>query len=95
MISKKAEYSVRKDKLDEIKKAISEFVKAIKENESLTFYEAYQIDNSDNFVHIMSFQDKKSEEKHKNADYTIKFVSILYPNCIQKPIFTKITKINN
>lgn len=89
MIAKIAEFKVKVDKLEECKKAIAEFVAAVKANEPGTIlYESYQKTDSVSFIHTMYFKDAEAEEMHKNSPYVKKFVDILYPNCEIKPTFT-------
>lgn len=41
----------------------------------------------------MVFTDKKAESRHRNAEYTKKFVEILYPHCEEKPEFYDLDEI--
>ena len=87
MIRKVARYKVREEKVEEIKQAIKEFVEAVAENESGTFYDAFYAEDNTSFVHFMSFADREAEEKHRNAPYSRKFADILYPACVEEPEF--------
>lgn len=89
-------YKVKQDKIDLVLEAIKQFISNIKKNEPNTLvYEAFQKDDKVSFIHIMSFKDKKSEQIHRNSSYVKKFVSILYPNCEQQPVFTNLTLISS
>lgn len=88
MITKLAEFRVKKDKLAECKKAIGEFVEKVKENEEGTLvYESYQKPDRVSFVHFMTFKDEKAEEFHRQTPWVKKFVEALYPKCEEKPEF--------
>ncbi len=87
MIHKIVRYKVKRGKVEEVKRAIIEFVELVAKNEPHTLYEANQADDGVTFIHIMSFPDKSKEEKHKTAVYTMKFVESLYPNCEEEPVF--------
>jgi hypothetical protein len=39
----------------------------------------------------MSFPDEATETEHRKADYTLKFVEALYPNCEVQPEFTDLS----
>lgn len=87
MIYKKVEYKVHPQKLEEVKQAILAFLKEIKQAERFTRYEIFETGDEGEFVHFMQFQDEESEQHHRNADYTLKFIKIIYPACINAPEF--------
>jgi quinol monooxygenase YgiN len=88
MILKKAEYSVKPGKVDEVKQAIMQFVFHIKEDEpAVMFYEAFHVSGSNDFIHFMSFMDESAEKAHQNAGHTKAFVDKLHPLCTKKPVF--------
>jgi quinol monooxygenase YgiN len=94
MILKKAEYTVKPGKVEEVKKAISDFVFHIKEDEpAVMFYEAFHLKESDSFIHFMSFMDENAEKSHQNAEHTNKFVELITPLCIKKPDFKNLDLI--
>ena len=96
MIYVKSEYKVKKEKIDEIKEAIKEFVDEVKKNESNTLlYEAFQKDNGNTFVHLMRFKDESSEEIHRKSPYVMRFVNRLYQNCEKEPVFTRLSLIRS
>lgn len=95
MIIKLAEYTIQEHALDEVCKAIDTFVKAIDAHEQDTFYEAFRREGTNAFVHLMKFPDHDAEERHAQSDYTNTFVEVLYPLCVEKPIFTDLTPINH
>lgn len=89
MIHKIAHYKVRQNKLGLVKPVIESFVAAVKANERMTYYAAYShTEDPTRYVHIMSFPDEAAEKKHQTAVYTKQFVSVLYPNCEESPVFT-------
>lgn len=96
MINIKVNYKVKKDKVNLIKKAIKEFVSAVKKNELGThYYGAYQLNDKVSFVHFMTFENEKAKRIHENTHYVKKFVSALYPNCTKKPIFTNLNLVKS
>lgn len=86
MIHKIAQYEIHSGQEDFIRAAIKDFVAAIRENEEETIYKVYET-GTRQFVHIMTYKDEVAEELHKNAAYTILFVSKLYPKCVKQPKF--------
>lgn len=93
MIIKLAKYTIKPEALDIVLSAIDMFVKAIRDNEPETFYEAYRKNDTMEFVHLMKFADEVAEKKHSSASYTKDFVSILYPNCVMEPEFIDLDQI--
>ena len=87
MIRVMAEYRIKEGTLEAVFAAIREFVAAVDEAEPETEYSAYQVDGSDRFVHLMAFVDKSTQERHQKAEYTSRFVEVLYPNCVEPPAF--------
>ncbi len=97
MIHIKVQYRVKKDKVEQIEKAIIELVHSIREKERETLlYDAFQsAKDPTEFIHVMSFADNKARLFHESASHTQKFVDILYPCCIGKPEFTTCRLINS
>ena len=96
MIHRMAKYKVKKEKLEDVKNAIIEFVDAVKKNEPGTqVYEAFQEDDEVSFVHLMSFEDANARNIHRNSSYLKKFVDLLYPNCDEQPVFTDLHLIRS
>ena len=85
-------YKVKKEKLDEAKEAIIEFVDAVKANEPGTI--AYQVfqDNADPEVmfHFMLFDDEYAQTLHRKSSYVKRFVDLIYPLCAEEPVFTSL-----
>ena len=90
-----ARYRVKKQKIAEVKKAISEFVRQVKKKERGTLrYESFQLEkHPSEFVHLMKFKDKKAEDLHRKTEYVKKFVAVLYPVCEKKPVFVRLKEI--
>ncbi len=93
MIIKIAKYTIKADKQTIVEAAIRSFVTHIHTNEPNTYYEAYQVAGSMDFIHIMKFPDQGSEHAHAHAPYTQEFVKILYPECTKKPEFIDLSLI--
>ena len=88
-------YRVKKEKLDEAKEAIVEFVAAVKVNEPGTLlYQVFE-DSKDTEVvlHFMSFEDEYAQTIHRKSSYVKKFVDLIYPLCAEEPVFTSLNLI--
>jgi quinol monooxygenase YgiN len=93
MIRLIAQYRIKKGTLNEVQDAIRKFVTAVKKEEPDTEYEAYQIAETNEFIHVMAFPGESEQKQHQQAPYTLEFVEILYPNCVEKPKFTPVAII--
>lgn len=91
-----ARYKVKKEKVEEVKRAIKEFVDGIRRNEPDTlFYDAFQEEDDVSFVHFMCFKDGKAQEFHRSTPHVKKFVDVLYPDCEEKPTFTELRLVRS
>lgn len=88
-----AEYRIKENSLDEVREAIRQFVSAVKQEESNTEYNAYQLGDTYEFIHLMTFPDETAQKEHQNASYTEVFAETLYPHCVEEPKFTTLTII--
>jgi quinol monooxygenase YgiN len=94
MVYLKVTYKVKPDKIAVARQAIEEFVAGIKAAEPNTFYEAYQHPKEPvRFTHFMAFPDITAQEYHQHALHTEQFVAVLYPNCEELPVFTKLERL--
>lgn len=92
---KMARYTVRHDKLEEVKEAIAAFVDGIKQNEPSTFYETYQEANGPSFVHLMCFENEEAEDVHRNAPHTNTFTDLLSTCCENPPVFSELSLLDS
>jgi quinol monooxygenase YgiN len=87
MIYKVAEFSIKTEELEVVKKAIDTFVKQVREKEPDTYmYESVPMDAA-GFVHFMAFKDENAQLHHSQTPYVQEFVNILYPRCDREPVF--------
>lgn len=95
MIHLMIEYRVKKDELEAVKKAVADFVDAVKDNETQTIhYISYQIaEDPLSFVHYMMFENEEAKQTHEKAEYTKEFADLLYPACEEEPVFTNLDMI--
>lgn len=93
MIRLIAQYRIKEGELDNVLDAVKKFISAVKREEPETKYEAYNLANSHEFLHIMAFPNESAQQKHQKAPYTLEFVEALYPNCLEEPKFTPVSMI--
>ena len=76
-----AEYSIRPDGIEKVKKAIEEFVTYLKANEPTTrLYAAWQQkDDPTRFVHFFIFQDEAAHKTHSHSAAVKRFEAAYGP----------------
>jgi quinol monooxygenase YgiN len=85
-----ARYTVRQDKLKEVRAALAEFVAAIREHEPRTLYVVFREPGQPVFVHLMAFEHEAAERRHIQSRYNDLFVKRVYPCCRDRPVFTEL-----
>jgi len=84
-----AQYTVRAEKVAEVKKAIAEFLSEIRKNEPKTLYLVFRENGCHTFIHWMRFENDAAERRHAQARYNDRFVKRLLPNCIGQAAFSE------
>jgi quinol monooxygenase YgiN len=89
-----AEYQVKAQAVDKVKKAIEDFVRYVKANEPRTrMYTAWQQqDDPTRFVHLFIFEDEAAHEAHGKSAAVKRFESIYGPELTGGPV--KFTDFN-
>ena len=90
-----ARFKVRPESLEKCKKAISDFIDYVKQNEPRTrLYAAWQ-ESKDltSFLHFFIFEDETAREVHQNSDAVKRFTDILYPETLASVEFTEYTLV--
>ncbi len=82
-----AKYTVRPEKLREVKKAVAEFVGAVRKHEPRTLYLVFRENGHPVFIHWMWFENEAAERRHAQSRYNARFVKRLLPNCVGKAAF--------
>ena len=83
-----ARYSVRPEKVKEVRRAIAEFVAEVRRHEPRTLYLVFREEGQHSFVHWMCFENDAAERRHSQAKYNQFFVRKLMESVVGKPIFT-------
>ena len=86
-----ATYQVRKESVEEVKKAIKKFTKYIAEHEKdTTLYLAWQdIEDITKFTHIFIFKDEEARNVHSNSEAVKEFEEVYTPALIHGPVVFK------
>jgi quinol monooxygenase YgiN len=91
-----AQYSVKAQAVEKVKKAIEEFVQYVKTNEPRTrLYVAWQQkDEPTRFVHFFIFEDEAAHAAHGESAAVKRFESIYSPELVDGPVdFTDYTLV--
>src|SRR5437016_11842347 len=84
-----ARYTVRPEKVKEVKRAIAEFIAEVRKHEPRTLYLVLRENGQHNFVHWMAFENEAAERRHSQSRYNDRFVKKLLPNCLGKASFSE------
>ena len=95
MVRVHVSYRVKPSAVETVRQAIVEFVDSVRANEPATIYGAFATEDGRSFVHAMAFPDEETEQRHRTAEHTKKFVSVLYPNCEEEPEITKLDLVRS
>lgn len=91
-----ARYRVKPEKVEQLKRVVSNFVDSVRANEPRTvLYVAFQEKDSLWFVHLMTFEDEQAQRVHEQSTYGQNFVEMLYPNCEEVPVFTELVPVRS
>jgi quinol monooxygenase YgiN len=83
-----AHYQVEPGAVAEVKAAIEEFVRYVRENErGTTFYAAWQQqDDPTRFVHLFTFEDEAAHQAHGRSSAVRKFEAVYAPRLVGGPV---------
>lgn len=93
MIRVSATYKLKAQHAGSIDTAVSEFVRAISENEPQAEYRVLKSADGLTYLHLMAFPTAEARQAHEAADYTRHFVVSLEPRCEAGPNFTAMTLV--
>lgn len=83
-----AHYQVRREAVDRVKSAITEFVGYVTENEPGTrLYAAWQeVDDPTTFVHLFIFEDESAHRAHGRSAAVATFEAVYQPELTAGPV---------
>jgi quinol monooxygenase YgiN len=83
-----AEYQVNEGAIEEVRRAIVEFVDYVRANEQGTkLYAAWQReDDPTRFIHLFIFEDEAAQRTHSESDEVRRFESVYSPELVGGPV---------
>jgi quinol monooxygenase YgiN len=83
-----AHYQVQPTAVDEVRAAIEEFVRYVKDNEPRTrLYSSWQQANDPTrFVHLFIFEDEEAHRVHGSSDAVRRFEAVYTPQLVGGPV---------
>lgn len=89
------EYKLRLGYFEQAEALIREFIEQVQNEEGTLLYTPFQYkEEKTKLIHVITFVNEAAEEKHKSADYTIRFFEELNKLCLAEPKYTEIEYIN-
>lgn len=88
-------YTVRPEKVGELKAAMREFIAAVRKNEPKTLFLIFRAEDGNTFYHLMRFEDEVARRQHNQSKYNAYFVKKLYPNCTSRPQVTELRLVES
>jgi quinol monooxygenase YgiN len=95
MIIKTTEFEIKPAKLKGVIVAIEHFTRAVHVSEpgSRLYVSIQDKKNKNKFIHVMAFENEGAEMKHRAAEYTQEFETVLKKACTKDPIFKEYTYV--
>lgn len=82
MIHTMFQYTIRKDKIAEAKKAIDDYLNAVYENEpGVLDFDVYCTRDDLTYIHVVTCQDQEAREKFENAPYRVTYLETFFEYC--------------
>jgi len=88
-------YTVRPEKVGELKAAMREFMSEVRKHEPKTLFLVFRADDGETFYHLMRFENEAARRKHNQSKYNTHFVRKLYPNCVGRPQITELRLVES
>jgi len=80
-------FTVRQEKIKEVKRALAELASDIRRNEPRTLYLVFREESKCTFLTLVSFESEAAWRRHAQSRYVDRFVKKLLPACEGKPLF--------
>jgi quinol monooxygenase YgiN len=76
------QYTVRKDKIAEAKKAIDDYVTAVYANESgVINFDVYSTKDDLTYIHLVTCKDEEAREIYDKAPYRVSYLEAFFEYC--------------
>jgi quinol monooxygenase YgiN len=93
MIRKMVELKVKPGELGAVESALREYVHAVRKHEPLTELQAFRRGTEPVFLQVIGHPDAESEQRHRRASYTRRFLENLLQHLETDPITTDLTLV--
>ena len=86
-----AQWKCKPDSEEVVKKALREFVAAVKRNEPNTrvYTALQQADETTSFLTYFIFADQAAQAFHRSTDWVKRFTEVIYPENLEPVVFTE------
>jgi quinol monooxygenase YgiN len=84
-----ARYTVKPERVKEVKRALAEFVAQVHKHEPRTLYLIFREEDQHTFVHWIGFENEAEERRHSQSSYNNRLVKTLMRGCVGKPTFSE------
>jgi quinol monooxygenase YgiN len=82
MIHTMFQYTIRKDKVAEAKKALDDYVTAVYVNEpGVLNFDVYSTKDDLTYIHMVTCKDEEAREIFDNAPYRVKYLEAFFEYC--------------
>lgn len=82
MIHTMFQYTIRKDKIAEAKKAIDDYANSVYDNEpGILKFDVYCTKDDLSYTHLVTCKDDKARETFENAPYRVKYMEAFFEYC--------------
>ena len=80
-------FTVKQEKIKEVKRALAELVQETHRSEPRTLYVVFREEGKSTFFTLISFENEAAWRRHARSRYVDRFVKKLLPVCEGKPLF--------
>lgn len=82
MIHTMFQYTIRKDKIAEARKAIDDYVNSVYDHEpGVLSFDVYCTKDDLTYIHLVTCQDEKAREIFENAPHRVKYMEAFFEYC--------------
>ncbi len=84
-------FTVKPEKIKEVKRALAELVHETHRSEPRTLYLVFREEGKSTFFTLVSFENDAAWRRHAQSRYVERFVKKLLPACEGKPLFVDLS----
>lgn len=87
-----SKFTVKQEKIKEVKRALAELVSEVRKNEPRTLYLVFREEGRSTFFSLVSFADEAAWRRHAQSRYVDRFAKKLLPLCDGRPVFVDLAQ---